>query len=141
MSIGVEWQIAAREIQESAFTYAHTVRTWQPLVDRAGLAASDKITIPRTVQQVDRCKRGTSRGRRSQYPRIEEALREIADAHPCSYAEVFGQLQERATEFPRAHPFKVAGGWRAGHKKDPRSANVWLAKIWRKLGLPRHFGR
>ena len=73
--------------------------------------------------------------RNAKYEAIDEALRETAKSRPRSHEEVFQALNGRSKP-PNAEPFKTAGGWHAGFKKDAVAARAWLSKAWSRLELP-----
>jgi hypothetical protein len=73
--------------------------------------------------------------RNKTYETIDSELREIAKSVPKSHEEVFSALEGRAKP-PDAEPFKSAGGWLKGFKKDAPAARSWLSRNWARLGLP-----
>jgi hypothetical protein len=73
--------------------------------------------------------------RNSRYEAIDTALRGIAEARPGKHEEVFRALEGRC-RIPNAEPFKSAGGWLAGFRKDNDAAHTWLSKRWTRLALP-----
>jgi len=73
--------------------------------------------------------------RTSKYVELDNALRSIDEMHPSSQEEIFRTLDSRNVRVPRAEPFRSAGGWMAGFKKDKHGARAWLSKAWTRLEL------
>jgi hypothetical protein len=73
--------------------------------------------------------------RAGRYQRIDDALRDIAEARPSGHEEVFKALDGRAP-LPSARPFKTARAWHAGFLANRTSARAWLSKQWTRLNLP-----
>jgi hypothetical protein len=68
---------------------------------------------------------------------IDTALREISKSLPKSHEEVFQSLEGRTKSgYPDREPFRTAGGWWKGFRKDPPAARAWLSKNWTQLDLP-----
>jgi hypothetical protein len=108
----------ADSIQRQAWRFARIAQYWNPALAQSG---------PGRV-------RGEVR-RSPKYVEIDEALLEIAKSQPKNHGEVFNALQGRV-DIPDAKPFKNAGGWTSGFRKDPRVAREWLSKSWSRLELP-----
>jgi hypothetical protein len=74
--------------------------------------------------------------RNARYERIDQALGEIAAAHPKNHEEVFRFLDGRQVAIPNRKPFKGAGGWLKGFQQNRPAASVWLSQAWGRLDLP-----
>jgi hypothetical protein len=74
--------------------------------------------------------------RNAWYERIDQALSEIAAAHPKNHEEVFRFLDSRRCAIPNRKPFKGAGGWLKGFQQNRQTASVWLSQTWTRLNLP-----
>jgi len=70
------------------------------------------------------------------YERIDEALREAAEAQPKDHEEVFRILDSREVPTPNRMVFKRAGSYLKGFRENPGAASTWLSRAWAKLGLP-----
>jgi hypothetical protein len=71
----------------------------------------------------------------TRYSAIDRALRDIAASNPKKHEDVF-QLLEYRIVHANAEPFRSAGGWVKGFKKNPAAAHAWLFKRWSLLELP-----
>jgi hypothetical protein len=74
--------------------------------------------------------------RNARYERIDEVLRQIAEARPKSHEEVFRLLDDRKVALPNRRLFKSAGGWLMGLQHNRHTASAWLSQAWARLGLP-----
>ena len=73
--------------------------------------------------------------RNARYEAIDQVLRDIAKSQPKGHEEVFQALDGRC-RVPNADPFRGAGGWHAGFRKNRVAAQAWLSKAWSRLNLP-----
>jgi len=97
-------------------------------------AAAESLPVPKKT--LDETKAGRSKSGNSKYKQIDSVLKKIADARPKDHHEVFQSLDSRNIRVADSEPFRSAGSWLAGVKKDPPTARAWLSKRWSTLRLP-----
>ena len=112
----------------------HVVGTALGWADPSGILRDTHAVTP-DLSVGDRNDKRKRVRRNAKYEGIDEALREIAKSRPKAHEEVFQALEGRS-KLPNAEPFKTAGGWHAGFKKDAVAARAWLSKAWSRLNLP-----
>ena len=108
--------------------------TWRP-VTPSELIAAARRTGPEAGGQPQASNRQKTVKRSPRYLDIDAKLRKIWDSRPQCYAKVIEALDGRARH-PDVEPFRTAGGWLKGFKKNPSLARTWLSKTRARLGLP-----
>jgi hypothetical protein len=107
----------------------------RPEVTRAPVASSVQPLAQELPGRREQSAPRRNARRSPRYEKIDAALRGIAESQPKNHEEVFRALHGRVNT-PNAEPFKSAGGWHAGFKKDANTAQAWLSKRWAGLNLP-----
>jgi len=129
------WMIALKQLKDTLLA-----AWWNTAADAHARANADPADIEPKIRRLESDGVPTGRlqgaSRRSpRYERIDEALREIAASRPKSHAQVFQSLHDRNVPYCARQPFKSAGGWLKGFRRDQHKASAWLSHVWGRLNL------